>query len=310
MLRVVLITLLALVTVASPAFRSDESSPGEGAPVFPALIRHGGPQGVLNILTYNVAGLPDLLSRSNPARNTTVIGELLNAYDLVLVQEDFWYHDELAASVNHAFRSLPMTEVGRLVGDGLNRFSAFPMEDVVRHAWTTCNGLWHSAADCLADKGFTFSRMTLGNGLRVGVYNVHADAGRGSADVLARARQFTQLKKHILGTAAGEAVIVAGDFNLEGFGSGDEPVLQDLISATGLADSCRHLGCRDERFDRVLFRSGSSVVLEPLMWATVREFVDVAGEDLSDHKAVNTVFRWMSVPKSSRQGLARLTDGK
>jgi endonuclease/exonuclease/phosphatase family metal-dependent hydrolase len=310
MLRVVLVTLLALVTVASPAFRSDGTSVIESKPSVTALIRHGGPQGVLNVLTYNVAGLPDLISRSNPARNSNMIGKLFNAYDLVLVQEDFWYHEDLAASVNHVFRSLPMTEFGRLVGDGLNRFSAFPMDSVVRHAWTTCSGFLHSAADCLADKGFTFSRLTLGHGLQVGVYNVHADAGRGNADVSARAKQFAQLKNHILGTTVGEAVIVGGDFNLEGFGSGDEPILQDLITATGLTDSCRELDCREERFDRVLFRSGSTVALEPLSWATVREFVDATGGDLSDHKAVNTVFRWMPVPKSTRQGLTRLTDGK
>jgi hypothetical protein len=293
MFRVGLITLLALVTVASPAFRGDRTGSGATS-ADPVLTRHGGPQGVLNVLTYNVGGLPNLISRSNPARNTAVIGKLLNAYDLVLVQEDFWYHDDLAASVNHAFRSLPMKEFGRLVGDGLNRFSVFPMEQVARQVWTTCNGFLHSAADCFADKGFTFSRLTLGHGLRLGVYNVHADAGRGDADVAARAKQFAQLRDHILGTTAGEAVIVAGDFNLQGFGSGDEPILRDLITATGLTDACRHLGCGEERLDRVLFRSGSTVALEPLSWATGLEFVDAAGRDLSDHKAVNTVLRWTS----------------
>jgi hypothetical protein len=292
--RVGLITLLALVTVASPAFHGDGSGVGETTSAGPTLIRQGGPQGVLNVLTYNVAGLPDLISRSNTTRNTTAIGTLLNAYDLVLVQEDFWYHDLLAQSTRHRFRSLPMTEYDRLVGDGLNRFSVFPMEQVARHVWTTCNGLWHSAADCLADKGFTFSWMTLGRDLRVGVYNLHADAGRGTADVLARARQFAQLTEHILRTTAGAAVIVAGDFNLAGFDPGDETILRDLITATGLNDSCRRLDCGEERFDRVLFRSGSTVALEPLLWAAGLEFVDAAGRDLSDHKAVITVFRWAS----------------
>jgi endonuclease/exonuclease/phosphatase family metal-dependent hydrolase len=172
------------------------------------------------------------------------------------------------------------------------------MEQVARHVWTTCNGFLHSAADCFADKGFTFSRLTLGRGMRLGVYNVHADAGRGDADVTARAKQFVQLKDHILATTAGEAVIVAGDFNLQGFGPGDEPILQDLINATGLTDTCRELDCREERFDRVLFRGGSTVALEPLSWAIVREFVDGAGADLSDHKAVNSVFRWTSITEA------------
>lgn len=256
---------------------------------------HADDQGVISVLTYNIAGLPDLVSRSSPSTNTGRIGRLLNAYDVVLVQEDFWYHDDLAAVASHAHRSAPMTEHGGLVGDGLNRFSVYPMAPVVRHGWETCNGLVRAAADCLAEKGFSFSWLSLGPGTRIGLYNLHADAGRGEADVGARRRQFEQLGEHILGTLAVGAVLVAGDFNLAGFADGDEPILQQLIDATGLTDACRRLDCGNELFDRMLYRGSAALALEPLLWATVPEFVDGGGGDLSDHKAVNVVFRWSSI---------------
>jgi hypothetical protein len=40
-------------------------------------------------LTYNVAGLPEGISGSHPETNTPLIGPLLNAYDLVLMQESW-----------------------------------------------------------------------------------------------------------------------------------------------------------------------------------------------------------------------------
>ncbi len=65
------------------------------------------PSGVLQVLTYNVAGLPQGISSSNPATNTSQISPKLNAYDLVLVQEDFWYHADLARDAHHAYQTPP-----------------------------------------------------------------------------------------------------------------------------------------------------------------------------------------------------------
>ena len=67
-------------------------------------------QGEFSVLTYNVAGLPEPLSGSSPSVNTPQISPMLNAYELVLVQEDFWYHHELIAEVDHPYRSRPMWE--------------------------------------------------------------------------------------------------------------------------------------------------------------------------------------------------------
>jgi hypothetical protein len=44
---------------------------------------------LLRVVTYNVAGLPEGVSRSSPVANLPLIGEGLNRYDLALIQEDF-----------------------------------------------------------------------------------------------------------------------------------------------------------------------------------------------------------------------------
>jgi hypothetical protein len=92
------------------------------------------------VLTYNVAGLPEGLSSSHPAEYIPQIGPLLDGYDLVVVQEDFWYHAQLVADVTLPYLSEPMVESPTLtsMGDGLNRMSVFPFGGHERIAWAGC----------------------------------------------------------------------------------------------------------------------------------------------------------------------------
>ena len=46
-------------------------------------------QGSFSLLSYNVAGLPEGLSQSNPEANAPTISKLLGDYDVVVTQEDF-----------------------------------------------------------------------------------------------------------------------------------------------------------------------------------------------------------------------------
>src|SRR5688572_6733331 len=55
--------------------------------------------GSIRLLTYNIAGLPEGISRSRPERNVPRIGPLFEPYDLVLVQEDFVYQAQLRSGV-------------------------------------------------------------------------------------------------------------------------------------------------------------------------------------------------------------------
>jgi endonuclease/exonuclease/phosphatase family metal-dependent hydrolase len=253
-------------------------------------------RGTIEVLSYNVAGLPDLLSGSSPAVNTPQISPLLNAYDLVLVQEDFSYHAALARDALHPHQSVPQSGQTRLMNDGLNRFSIHPFTPVQREIWATCHGIWAAANDCLAAKGFSFARHTLAPNVEIDVYNLHADAGGAQGDITARQQQMEQLKNFILLTSADRALVVAGDFNLHGFAPDDEPIFAGLLLAIGLEDSCRAIACGQERIDRVLFRSGREVLLQPLAWRLADEFVDPGGASLSDHEAIHVRLAWEEVP--------------
>ncbi|MBW2457100.1 MAG: endonuclease, partial [Deltaproteobacteria bacterium] len=120
-------------------------------------------EGEFSALSYNVAGLPQGISGSNPETNIPIMSPLLNAYDLVLAQEDFVYHAELSAEADHPHQTEPKVTHLKLVNDGLNRFSQFPWTSFERVQWVACYGdASTGASDCMAEKGFSLARTVLG----------------------------------------------------------------------------------------------------------------------------------------------------
>jgi len=251
-------------------------------------------EGVVRLLTYNVAGLPALLSGSRPIENIPQISRLIDAYDVALVQEDFAYHRELIQHLHHAFRSPPSRARHGFLGDGLNSFSVFPSRAFERVGWRACNGVLGDYSDCLADKGFTVSETTLARGTTVHIYNVHADAGRAADDWRARAMEFAQLANFIREHSRGQAIVVAGDTNLND-GFGDRVILQTFLNATGLVNTCGVLECGHETFDKVFVRSSDAIELTPLLWYWDSRFVDSHRHPLSDHPALRVDVGWRNL---------------
>ncbi|GAA4587356.1 hypothetical protein BJY16_008213 [Actinoplanes octamycinicus] len=106
------------------------------------------PSGSFKVLSYNVAGLPDILSSAETDRKsaTTAIGRRLTGYDVVHVQEDFNYHAYLYAADTHAHRT--PTSGGAGIGSGLNSLSsyAYDTDDFERVRWHSCQ---LDSGDCL-----------------------------------------------------------------------------------------------------------------------------------------------------------------
>ena len=250
--------------------------------------------GSFDALTYNVAGLPQGLSKSDPENNTPQISPLLNTYDLVLVQEDFSYHSELLSRASFPFRSEPKEGFTAFVNDGLNRLAEFSWVDFERVQWVECFGDANTGSgDCLAEKGFTWARMEPSEGVFIDIYNHHADAGGGPEDMAAREAGYTQLIEFIKTKSVGRAVIVAGDTNLHRTKPVDLALIDKLVEQVQVVDSCLDLGCPDEdRIDRFFYRSSDDLELTPSNWRVADEFVDPDGNALSDHKAVNVTFDW------------------
>lgn len=306
------------------------SPPGAG-PGGPAttLVPLPGPPGTLSVLTYNVAGLPQGISGSNPEWNMQLISPLLNDYDVVLTQEDFdwWqpiaglldfanYHTRLRAQTTHPYASgqhpgplavgVDPSSRPLLVGDGLGWLSRFPFDDERRVPWPGCFGGIlpdGGAADCLAMKGFGVVRMTLSEGLEVDVYDLHAEAGGTPADQALQAADFAQLAAFILDHSADRAVILGGDTNLhtdlaheEGADGADTAVWEAFLASTGLIDTCTELACGDPgSIDKIAYRDGGGVDLTPLSHdMPFDRFVDSHGKDLSDHPPVVVELGWDS----------------
>jgi hypothetical protein len=262
-------------------------------------------------LSYNVAGLPQGISGSDPEINTPLIAPLLNGYDLVLMQESWKtpdpnplaplrvYHEILEAGSLHPFKSvsapLPLgTDPRRpeaIVSDGLNRFSRFPFGTLEKVAWETC---YPSAADCLALKGFDMARTTFAPGVTVDVYDLHMEAGNDPQDDVVRDLGITQLSTFIQTVSVGRPVIVGGDFNLHTDAEPDATQFQRLLAETGLQDVCATVGCpQPGRIDKFLFRSSDTVTLAPLSWRFETDVFERAdGEPLSDHDALAVRFGW------------------
>lgn len=290
---------------------------------------HALQQGLLSVLTYNVAGLPGALSSSNPAANTPQISPLLNDYDLVLVQEDFAFHDELLSQDQHPYRSVKdTTDVSGFdlaLGDGLNRLSNSPFTAFERVRWEECFGVFTNGSDCLAPKGFSVARHTLAPGVRIDVYNLHADADDEPEDLATRRAEMRQLYRFIDFFSAGMPVLVLGDTNSRFTREGD--ILPELLASVGLDDVWIELS-RDgllppvgealkdcfpgdrsgpdcEVVDKVAYRSGGGLALTPLRYVVDDAvFVDASGEPLSDHYPVSVEFAWSAVPEPAAGALA------
>ncbi len=269
-------------------------------------------------LTYNVAGLPEGLSKSNPAVNTPLISPLLNGYDLVLVQEDWQtpdpnplaplrvYHELLEVDAKHPYQSKPLPlplgtnpeRPSALVSDGLNRFSQFPFGAVSRQHWAGCDD---SAADCLSLKGFSVARTEFAPGVCVDVYNVHGEAGNTEHDLELKDMNMRDLIAFIETFSAGRAVIVGGDFNMKLRRARDAANLERLRTESGLSDACIALGIVDKgEIDKFFFRSNDAVALSVTSCRfETNVFVRPDGGPLSDHDALAVRFAWSARPSAA-----------
>ena len=298
--------------------------------------------GTFSVLTYNVAGLPLGFSGSSPEVNNALISPRLNAFDVVVVQEDFGFHEDLTSQILHPFRSVKDTTDVQItiaiaanlnppqpppqLGDGLNTFSFHPFTDFTRVTWSDCEGILSDGSDCLAPKGFSFARHEVETGVFVDFYNLHADAGGDEGSLAARRSNLRQLADFIVANSAGEAIIVLGDFNSRYTREGD--ILPEFVATTGASDVWIELvrggdvpavgpgledGCAIsfadadcERVDKIFYRNGIDVELEALSHAVPEDWIDAMGEQLSDHEPVSAVFDVTFVPEPTSGALAAL----
>lgn len=256
--------------------------------------------GSFSVLTYNVAGLPEIISSATAPReaSTKEIGRLINAYDIVHVQEDFNYHAHLYDYGNaHPYRS--STSGGVPFGDGLNSLSYFPFTDFTRVTWRT-----RINENALTPKGFTYCRVRITDGVYVDVYNLHTNAESDAASIAARADNLQQLSDFIVVNSDGNAVLVFGDTN--GRYTRDS-ALNLLLNRHGLIDpwitlvrngsfpalgtpaiACEFPNITDscEIVDKIYYRGSKYIQFTASDYHVLHNFVNAQGQQLSDHMPI------------------------
>ncbi|PLT45397.1 jacalin-like lectin [Paenibacillus sp. FSL W8-1187] len=280
--------------------------------------------GSFTVLSYNIGGLPALLSSSSdPQKFTPLIGAKLGPYDLVNVQEDFNYHASLYANDNHPHRT--PTSGGAGIGSGLNTLSNYPLNDLKRVTWNKRYGLFDNGSDELTPKGFTYSQIQMSAGVYIDVYNLHADANTDTLSNEARRDNLSQLATYIEAHSQGHAVLVFGDTNTR-YTRSEDNLKSLFVDRLGMKDawiekvrggSYPTMGADallgvpgstsadNEVVDKIFYRSGAALSLEANSYQVEDTyFTDENGAQLSDHYGIAANFTYSTSAAVSYSDLA------
>jgi len=264
-----------------------------------------------SLLSYNVHGISWVFAKDNPQDRTVTAGWLADRYDVVLLQEDFEYHDEIgkqmtgvAAVRGNGMRADPRLVLTKAVllpfqllipdfsfpyGSGLSAFVSKRAAKVVetrRQRYEHCSGWLNRSYDCWSSKGVLLVRMRFANGTEIDVYNTHLDAGQTGSAMKVRAEQLDELIALIARESAGRAVIVGGDFNTALDRMENVEAMRVFKQGTGLVDA----GAGPDlpqwlQRDFIFFRDSDTVSLKLVASGEALEFVG-RNRALSDHPAI------------------------
>ena len=252
------------------------------------------------MLVYNTHGLPSIIAGDRPRERFPQIAKLTKGYELTLLQEDFAHHELLLRSLpksHDASRGENPSSQKCFVcsGSGLTTITGFTEKNwKIRTSFTAfnaCSGWLGRLNDCFAQKGFQIGVLESLAGHRIFLVNTHLDAGRSKLDRDARASQLNQIVSTLQKTAHNEAIVLAGDLNLDWQSAEDRELLLQFRDRLNLTRA--ESGSQAERgwpvLDYIYFRDGMNANLEVLDSGEDTQFKDNSGP-LSDHPALFVKF--------------------
>ncbi|MCJ1402083.1 hypothetical protein MMC11_005302 [Xylographa trunciseda] len=165
----------------------------------------------IKILLWNTWLLPSLLTDRRSHARALAISPLLNAYDIVVLNEAFAYKKTLLSHTTHPHRYHPPRPTGRVVDSGLLFLSRHAIVDAGWERYERVAGV-----DRFAAKGIGFIAVQVdGWEGRLRVFGTHMQAGASSGVQVARRAQAEQagaFVKRERGQA--DVVVLSGDFNM------------------------------------------------------------------------------------------------
>ena len=249
----------------------------------------------LRILVYNTHGLPEIFISDNPKKRFPVIGKKTQDFNISLLQEDYSHHEELSSGLAKESLAIRGGLGGRLIcpfctGSGLTSVFNLPKNwavEVENESYDTCSGWLRGANDCFAYKGFQIIKITLPNSKRFFIVNTHMDAGRRDSDRAARKRQLEQIISTIKQRTTNEALIVAGDLNLNSKNPEDVKLLENFKENLRLTDSFtgHKISKKWSILDYILYKQGEELEFKIISVGEDESFVTEEGP-LSDHPAL------------------------
>jgi endonuclease/exonuclease/phosphatase family metal-dependent hydrolase len=252
--------------------------------------------GSLDILTYNIHGLPSAVTGDDTQARITQIAPMLSGFDLVGLQED-WI-DEFypilteGSDLEYSDRfDEPLDD--KVYGAGLSFLGTYPVLDFTHIYYTSCYGLLDNASDCFASKGLQRIEVEIAESTIIHIYNTHLEAGNGPEDHDVRTSQIDEILTQLNGYSQGFPVILMGDFNLEPDKEEEAVLLNHLREQGGVRQTCMEVDCPEpNHIDQMYIRSGDEIALYVFSWERMTSFIDQQGVELSDHPAIMSQIRW------------------
>ena len=249
----------------------------------------------LKMLVYNTHGLPEIFISDNPKKRFPIIGEKTQDFNISLLQEDYAHHEELSSGFAQKSIAIRGPMGGTLscpfcTGSGLTSIFNLPKDwniEVESEAYETCSGWLRGANDCFAYKGFQIIKITTPNQKKFFIVNTHMDAGRRDSDRSSRKIQLDHIVSAIERREIDEALIVAGDLNLNSKDLKDVLLLEEFKEKLKLNDSFEgyEISKKWSILDYILYRQGSEVEFKLVSVGEDESFVTEEGP-LSDHPAL------------------------
>ena len=249
----------------------------------------------LRILVYNTHGLPEIFISDNPKKRFPVIGKKTQDFNISLLQEDYSHHEELSSGLAKESLAIRGGLGGSLIcpfctGSGLTSVFNLPKNwtvDVENETYDTCSGWLRGANDCFAYKGFQLIKITLPSNKRFFIVNTHMDAGKRDSDRASRERQLEQIISTIKQRTTTEALIIAGDLNLNSKNPEDVKLLENFKEELGLTDSFtgHKISKKWTILDYILYKQGEALEFKSISVGEDESFVTEEGP-LSDHPAL------------------------
>ena len=285
-------------------------------------------QQTFTVATLNVDGLPEKLvflqiNPDGPGSAGTLEASrylLDKGYDIVAVQENFNYHNELYSALANDYDydewmgPINVGSIGmmnllnlKLETDGLTLFWKKQLRagEHYREAWTMNYGKLDHDNDDLITKGFRRQVLTLADGTEIVVYNLHMDStnnedfarGEDGPDRQARTSQWTQLRNHLLTVLDHRPVIILGDTNSKYDIDDIDGLFFTPINATGThtaVDVWRELGKGKQReeIDKIIYINPlvEGKCITPVCYRMETDYVDANGKQIGDHRPVTVSF--------------------